>query len=79
MSISCQASRYWRRPNKYESGCGWPSFTKPIAPANRPSRNIRIILSAIPPATPAILFDPIGSCPLGNGSSPHKPDSFRPT
>ena len=33
-STSCRASRCSLRLTNIESGCGWPSFTKPIEPAN---------------------------------------------
>ncbi len=34
MSTSCRANRCSHRPTSSISHCGWPSFTKPIEPAN---------------------------------------------
>ncbi len=34
MSTSCRENRCSRRPTSTNRACGWPSFTKPIEPAN---------------------------------------------
>jgi peptide-methionine (R)-S-oxide reductase len=32
--VSCSGEPLFASLAKYESGCGWPSFTNPIEPAN---------------------------------------------